>query len=85
MSWIRTLEPGEDSDWNEVRKSILSSDFLEGADELPAILEIMSLNPKACLANNDLHLAVTAGGSSLGERLEQMISLVVSVENSCEY
>ena len=85
MSWIQTLEPGDQSEWDEVREEVLDAEFLSGASQLPPILKIMSLKPEACRSVHELHEAVTFGGSNLGERLEQMISLVVSVENGCHY
>jgi len=85
MGWIQTLEPGDDTRWDEVRSGLLEKEFLSGQSTLPNILSIMSLNPEACQSVADLHEAVTFGGSSLKERWEQMVSLVVSVENECHY
>ncbi|MBF0279152.1 MAG: hypothetical protein HQM13_15245 [SAR324 cluster bacterium] len=52
---------------------------------LPAVLSVLSINPEALKGLRVLNRSVTAGGSTLGRRLEELISTHISKLNQCHY
>ena len=58
----------------------------ESGKPVPAgIINVMSINPKAMAAVQNLSQSVTFGSSSLTRVQEEAIATVVSVVNSCRY
>ena len=56
----------------------------EGLDLSP-VIRIMSINPKAMEAVQQLNAAVTFGSSALTRVQEEAIATVVSATNHCRY
>ena len=52
---------------------------------LPPVMSVMSLNPRAMEAVHEMGHAISFGGSSLGQRREEMIATYVSTLNRCHY
>ena len=52
---------------------------------LPEVIKIMSIQPKAMEAVQQLNMAVTFGGSALTRVQEEAIATVVSSTNHCRY
>ncbi len=52
---------------------------------VPGIIKVMSINPKAMEAVQNLSSAVTFGASSLTVVQEEAIATVVSVANKCRF
>lgn len=53
--------------------------------KLSNIMKIHSLNPDAMLKHMDLYKSIMFGKSNLSRELKEMIAVVVSVANKCEY
>ena len=52
---------------------------------LPEVIKVMSIQPKAMEAVQQLNMAVTFGGSALTRVQEEAITTVVSATNHCRY
>ena len=52
---------------------------------LPEVIKVMSIQPKAMEAVQQLKMAVTFGGSVLTRVQEEAIATVVSATNHCRY
>ena len=52
---------------------------------LPEVIKVMSIQPKAMEAVQQLNMAVTFGGSALTRVQEEAIATVVSATNHCRY
>ena len=49
------------------------------------IINVMSINPSAIKAVNDLNNAITFGSSALTRAQEEAIATAVSVQNQCRF
>ncbi len=49
------------------------------------VINVMSINPKAMKAVNDLNNAITFGASALNRTQEEAIATAVSVQNECRF
>ena len=49
------------------------------------IINVMSINPSAMKAVNDLNNAITFGSSALTRTQEEAIATAVSVQNECRF
>ena len=49
------------------------------------VINVMSLNPSAMKAVNDLNNAITFGSSALTRAQEEAIATAVSVQNQCRF
>ena len=49
------------------------------------VINVMSINPNAMQAVNDLNNAITFGSSSLTRTQEEAIATAVSVQNQCRF
>ena len=49
------------------------------------IINVMSINPSAMKAVNDLNNAITFGSSALTRTQEEAIATAVSVQNQCRF
>ena len=49
------------------------------------VINVMSINPSAMKAVNDLNNAITFGASSLTRTQEEAIATAVSVQNECRF
>jgi uncharacterized peroxidase-related enzyme len=81
MSWIRTIHESE----AEGRLSDVYESIRESRGKLSNIMRVQSLAPEAMSHHMDLYLEIMfrKGGLSRAER--EMIAVVVSVANGCEY
>ncbi len=53
--------------------------------DLSNVIKVMSINPKAMEAVQNLNRAITFGGSTLTRVQEEAIATTVSVANHCRY
>ena len=81
MSYIKTLSP-EQAD--EPLKSVYD-EILETRGKIAEVHKIQSLNPDALKAHMDLYLSTMFGKSPLKRYQREMIAVVVSSANRCEY
>ena len=79
MSWLRL--PG-DTDTPELER--ITRPYRETGG-VPSVVAAMKPSPKALKAVLRMNTAVTFGGSSLGQRREEMIATSVSALNHCFY
>ena len=49
------------------------------------VINVMSINPSAMKAVNDLNNAITFGSSALTRTQEEAIATAVSVQNECRF
>ena len=49
------------------------------------VINVMSINPSALKAVNDLNNAITFGSSALTRAQEEAIATAVSVQNQCRF
>ena len=49
------------------------------------VINVMSINPSALKAVNDLNNAITFGASALTRTQEEAIATAVSVQNQCRF
>lgn len=81
MAWIRVVSEAEASpELGEAYQEIKHP-----TGRLSPALQIASLSPKAMRALNRLNRTITFGGSRLGRRREEILSVVVSAINGCHY
>jgi uncharacterized peroxidase-related enzyme len=81
MSWIRTIEEAEAGEelagvYERIRKE---------RGKLSNIMRVQSLHPRAMAAHMDLYMAIMFGRSGLSREEREMIAVVVSAANQCEY
>lgn len=49
------------------------------------VINVMSINPRAMNAVNDMNNAITFGSSALSRTQEEAIATAVSVQNECRF
>ena len=81
MSWIQIIEEVESTGklkeiYDEIEKK---------RGKISNIMKIHSLNPDAMKTQMDLHLSIMFGSSNLTREERELIGVVVSTSNSCEY
>ena len=54
-------------------------------DQVPGIIEAMSIMPEAMMAVRSMGKAVSFGASALTRMQEELIATAVSVANKCRY
>lgn len=81
MTWIRTVEQ------EKARGKLkdIYEEMIEKRGKISNILKSHSLNPEALKAHMDLYLSIMFDGDGLKREECEMIGVVVSAENSCEY
>jgi uncharacterized peroxidase-related enzyme len=82
MAWIKVIQPGETE--NDRLRTFYKkySDPFEGIDN---ILKIHSLNPDSMWKHYDYFKLLTTGRSGLSRMQREMLAIVVSAANDCEY
>ena len=80
MVWIETLDESQDPIVQE-----LAAYRKRTHGYFPNVLASMSLKPETLRRLLGFQDTMTFGGSSLGRRLEELISFRVSALNSCTY
>jgi uncharacterized peroxidase-related enzyme len=82
MAWIKVIHQGETED-DRLRTFYKKyNDPFEGIDN---ILKIHSLNPESMWKHYDYFKLLTTGRSGLSRMQREMIAIVVSAANGCEY
>lgn len=81
MPFIKIIdEVNADGKLKEVYEDIISS-----RGKLSNIMKIHSLNPDAMIKHMELYKTIMFGKSNLSRELKEMIAVVVSVANKCDY
>ncbi len=81
MPYIKTVDEEEAS--GELKD--VYNDILTRRGRLSNILKLQSLNPESLKAHLDFYMSVMFAESSLSPELKEMIAIVVSAANQCEY
>ena len=82
MAWIRTIREDE---W-EGPLGVLHPDVVDRElGRVDNIMQIHSLNPEALAAHSALYRSAMAGTATLRKVERELIALVVSSINECEY
>lgn len=81
MSWIKEIDV-EDAD-DELKD--IYDELIENRGKVSNILKVHSLNPKAMKAHLDLYMSVMFKDTTLDRKECEMIAVVVSSVNGCEY
>ena len=77
MSWIREVDVRTDF--------VPASGASSSGVNLPNVIKVMSINPKAIDAVHQMNRGITFGASALTRVQEEAIATTVSVANSCRY
>jgi uncharacterized peroxidase-related enzyme len=81
MAWIRIIgEEDAEEDLSRVYARIRKD-----RGKLSNIMQVQSLHPGAMEAHMDLYMAIMFGRSGLSREEREMIAVVVSAANECEY
>lgn len=81
MPFIKVIDESEaNGQLKEVYKDITKS-----RGKLSNIMKIHSLNPDSMIKHMDLYKTIMFGKSNLSRELKEMIAVVVSVANKCDY
>jgi alkylhydroperoxidase family enzyme len=81
MAWIQVIPPGEASGDLAAHYSRMC----EPDGSVDNILTVHSLNPRSLLAHYDLYKVCMYGPSDLSRAQREMVAVVVSVINHCDY
>ncbi len=81
MAWIKTIEEPEPG--SELHR--IYGEHRRQAGSVANILKIHSLNPAALAAHMHLYKAAMHTPGELSQRDRELIAVVVSRANSCEY
>ena len=82
MAWIETLrEDGWTGELARLYDTVVDPEH----DRVDNIMQIHSLNPRALAAHDALYQSAMAGTAGLRKVEREMIALVVSSLNECEY
>src|SRR6056297_3644174 len=81
MPYIKTIEPGDAT--GELKE--IYENLVQTRGKLAEIHKIQSLNPEALTAHMDLYMAVMFGKSHLKRYQREMLGVVVSAANKCDY
>ena len=81
MSWIRVIEKNEASG----QLKHVYDEMGKKRGKLSNIMKIHSLNPVAMQTHMDLYLSIMFGSSKLSREDRELIAVIVSAANQCEY
>lgn len=81
MAWIRTVD--EDNAGEHLSR--VYARIRKDRGKLSNIMQVQSLQPSAMEAHMDLYMAVMFGRSGLSREEREMIAVVVSAANGCDY
>lgn len=81
MAWIKVISFSEATGY--LRE--LYQKYLEPAGVVDNIMMIHSLNPKSMKTHFELYAHMMRGRSELSRAQREMIAVVVSTTNACEY
>lgn len=81
MAWINTIDEKEaKGELKEIYERIK-----EKRGKISNIMKVHSLNPKTMKSHLDFYLNLMFGDSNLSRELRELIAVVVSAANNCEY
>jgi len=81
MSYIETIEPEQAK--GELKN--IYEDLVRSRGKVAEVHKIQSLNPKTITTHMDLYMSIMFGKSPLKRVHREMMAVVVSVSNKCEY
>ena len=81
MPFIKVIEHDE----AEGELKAIYDDLVSKRGKLAEVHKIQSLNPESIVRHMDLYITIMFGKSPLSRAQREMIAVVVSVANSCEY
>jgi len=82
MAWIETIREDEwEGDLADLYSAIVDRDH----DRVDNIMQIHSLNPRGLAAHNALYSSAMAGTGTLRKVEREIIALLVSRLNQCDY
>lgn len=81
MSWIREIE----AEKAEGRLKEIYSEIIGSRGKLSNIMRVHSLLPETMKNHMELYLSVMFNGNRLSRELKELIAVIVSVCNNCEY
>ncbi len=81
MARIKVIEPGEATG----RLKEIYDDITARRGKLAEVHKIQSLRPESIVSHMDLYLEVMFSGSDLTRSEREMMAVVVSVSNGCDY
>ena len=81
MAWIKTIDEDKATDYLKTYYKKFGDPF-EGVDN---VLKVHSLNPHSLKFHYDLYKHLMTGKSNLSRMQREMIAIVVSAANQCEY
>lgn len=81
MAYIKTISPAK----AEGHLKQIYEDLIQKRGKIAEIHKIQSLNPEALIAHMDLYMTVMFGKSPLKRYQREMLGVVVSAVNKCEY
>ncbi len=81
MAWIRTIN---EEDAKDTLKSVYHR-VKASRGRVSNIFKVQSLDPRSLEAHLELYLNIMFGQGGLSRRQREMIAIVVSAENDCEY
>jgi len=82
MSWIKVIEY---EDANNQLKSVYDRIKTRTDNTVANILKVHSLNPTSLVAHLNLYETLMFGNSNLTRAQREMIGVIVSSSNACEY
>lgn len=81
MPWIRVIDEAEAT--GQLKE--IYEEIKQKRGKISNIMKIYSLNPQAMKTHMDLYLTLMFGSSGLKREERELIGVVVSAANSCEY
>jgi len=82
LAWIRTIREDEwEGDLADLRSGVVD----RAHHRVDNIMQIHSLNPQGLAAHNGLYRSAMAGTAGLRKVERELIAMVVSAVNECEY
>lgn len=81
MPFIKVIDEVNAED--ELKK--VYNDIISSRGKLSNIMKIHSLNPDAMVKHMELYKAIMFGKSNISREVKEMIAVVVSVANKCDY
>jgi len=81
MSWIREIDDKEAE--GELKR--IYDGILKARGKIANIMKVHSLDPGSMVKHMELYLAVMFGSSALKREERELLAVVVSAENGCEY
>ncbi len=82
MTHLKFVETGEAEG---LVKEVYEAMSQGPAGRVPPLMQTLSLNPEGLAGFEKFYHAISAGGSTLGRRREEMIATAVSAWNGCWY